>query len=139
MTGGPGQFELNGGWRRLAALLAAVAWVFAVTVCPEVPEAVAAATQPTIHGNHGQGAEHSDHHADCHRAAHASAVLHFAKAARTGGAFVASAPPGAAVTQPVPAAPANPVVAVARCRDDRSRPRNTRYVAFWPHAPPLTL
>lgn len=136
----PGQFELSGRWRRIVALLAAVAWVFALTVCPEAPEAVAAATQSSIHSaraDHESG--HSDHHAACLRAAHASAVLHFAKAVRTGGAFAASVPPGAAVTQPVFVVSVDSVVAVRRAIDERLRPRSARFAGFWPHAPPLSL
>jgi len=140
MIGGRGQFGLSGGWRRIVALVAVTAWVFAVAVCPEMPEAFAAATHPNIHGDRaGDKSGHADGHTSCHWAAHAGAVLQFSNAMRTGGAIAASAPPDVALTQSAFAAPTSPAVAVARTIDDRLRPRRARFSGFWPHAPPLTL
>ena len=136
----PEQFAVSGGWRRIVALLAVAAWIFAVAVCPEAPEALAAATQPAIHGDHAaNGPGHSDRHASCHSLSHASAVLHFAKAIRADIGLVAPPSPGAAVVHPLLAAPGEPAVAIVRAIDDRARPRSARFAGFWPHAPPLTL
>jgi len=137
---GSGQLGLSGGWRRIVALFAVAACAFAVALCPELPEAFAAAAAPSIHGDradHSSG--HSDRHAACHRAAHASAVLQVAKAFRAGN-FVGIAPtPATAVAKPVPAVPIGRVVAIPRAIDDRPRPHSTRFASFWPHAPPLTI
>lgn len=139
MIGGRGQFGLSGGWRRIVALVAVTAWVLAVAVCPEMPEAFAAATQPNIHGDRaGNKSGHADGHTSCHRAAHAGAVLQFSNAVRAGGTIAASAPPGVAFTRSVLTASAGPVAEIARAIDDRLRPRSARFTSFWPHAPPLT-
>lgn len=140
MMRGPGQLGQRGGWRRIMALLAVTAWVLAVAVCPEMPEAFAAMAQPTLHGDRvGPESEHPDKHASCHRAAHASAVLHFSKAIRAGGLIGAPAAPVTAVAQPALAVPIGPAVALTRAIDGPPRPRNVRFASFWPHAPPLTL
>ena len=131
---------LNGGWRQIVALLTVAAWVFAVAICPEVPEAVAAATQSSIQGlQAGKQSGHSDRHASCQQAAHASAVLKFSKAIRAADAIASSTPTGVRVTQYVLAAPAGPVTRIARAIDEQPWTRGTRFAGFWPHAPPLTL
>jgi hypothetical protein len=140
MIGGRGQFGLSGGWRRIVALLAAAAWVFAIAMCPEVPESFGAATLPNIQADLADAnSGHSDRHASCHPAAHSTAVVQFSKAIRVGAAIAASTPSGVALTQPFLATSSGPVVEVARVIADRPRPRSPRFASFWPHAPPLTL
>ena len=130
----------SGRWRHIVALLAVATWVLTVAICPEVPEAFGAATQPTIHGDLTSGdTGHGDLHGSCDHAAHASAVLHFSKAIRGGITFAGSAPPGVAVPHSVVAAPSCPVIEIARAIDDWRRTRCARFSSFWPHAPPLTL
>jgi hypothetical protein len=140
MIGGRGQFGLSGGWRRIVALLAVAAWVFAIAMCPEVPESFGAATLPNIQADLSDAnSGRSDRHASCHPAAHSSAVVQFSKAIRGGGAIATSAAPGVALAQPFLSASASPVVKIARAIDDRPRPRSAHFASFWPHAPPLTL
>ena len=139
MTHAREHLGLSGGWRRIVALFAVVAWVLAVAVCPEVPEAFAAAAPTPVHDNHADASDHSNRHAACHRAAHASAVLQFAKAIRAGNAIGSPPYPTVAVAQPALVAPVGSVVQAARAIDDRPRPRSARFASFWPHAPPLTL
>jgi hypothetical protein len=122
------------------ALAAVTAWVVAAAVCPEMPEAFAAATQPNIHGDRADSKSgHADGHMSCHRAAHLEAVLQFSKAIRAGGTIAASAQLGVAFTRSDLTASAGPVVEIARAIDDRLRRRSARFASFWPHAPPLTL
>lgn len=122
------------------ALLAMTGWVLTVALCQEVPEAIGAATQPTVHGNQvAGGAGDVDLHGSCHGVAHASAVAQFSKALQSGGIIAGSAPSGATVPQSVLAVPTDTVVEIARAIDDCPRARGARFASFWPHAPPVTL
>jgi hypothetical protein len=135
---GPRHLGPTVGWRRFVALLAVAAWML---VCPEVPEAFAAAAQPAIHGHHADraSAHHADRQDSCDPAAHASAVLQFSMAIRAGGVIGAPPSPAAAVARPILASPSGLAVAVTRAINQRPPQRRTRLGGFWPHAPPLVL
>lgn len=142
MVIGRRHFTLRFGWCHIVALLAVTVWVHTVAICPEVPEAFGAATQPqpTIHGDRASGDTVAvDLHGSCDHATHASVVLRLSKMIRGGGTIAGPPQPGVAISHVVLVVPTSLVIETARFIDGRPWMRSAAFPGFWPHAPPVTL